>query len=133
MAIGPSSLALRLQACLRVVLCWGPGPPGPCCACKSLRLGLWLGLGLVRDRVQPQGHNRTGHECSARGGNAASKGGVLAARALPCLGFPALLWPVVLVVVEALLPLLPVPLVEVLVMHVEVLVPPVVLVGEALH
>ena len=52
--------------------------------------------------------------------------GVLAARALPCLGFPALLWPVVLVVGEALLPLVPVPLVEVLVMPVEVLVPPVV-------
>ena len=53
------------------------------------------------------------------------KGG-LAARALPCLGFPALRWPVVLVVGEALLPLVPVPLVEVLVMPVEVLVPPVV-------
>ena len=51
--------------------------------------------------------------------------GVLTARALPCLGFPALLWPVVLVVGEALLPLVPVPFVEVLVMPVEVLVPPV--------
>ena len=71
---------------------------------------------------------------SARGGNAASqRGGLLAARALPCLGFPALLWPVVLVVGEALLPLVPVPLVEVLVPPAEVLVPPVVLVGEALH
>ena len=46
--------------------------------------------------------------------------------ALPCPGFPALLWPVALVVVEALLPLVPVPLVVVLVMPVEVLVPPVV-------
>ena len=45
---------------------------------------------------------------------------------MPCLGSPALLWPVVLVVGEALLPLVPVPLVEVLVMPVEVLVPPVV-------
>ena len=52
--------------------------------------------------------------------------GVLAARELPCLGFPALLWPVVLVVGEALLPLVPVLLAEVLVMPVEVLVPPVV-------
>ena len=52
--------------------------------------------------------------------------GVLAARALPCLVFHALLWPVVLVVGEALLPLVLVPLVEVLLMPVEVLVPPVV-------
>ena len=52
--------------------------------------------------------------------------GVLVARALRCLGFPALLWPAVLVVGEALLPLVPAPLVEVLVMPVEVLVPPVV-------
>ena len=50
--------------------------------------------------------------------------GVLAARALPCLGFPALLWPAVLVAWEPLLPLVPEPLVEVLVMPVEVLVPP---------
>jgi len=58
-----------------------------------------------------------------------------AARALPCLGFPArllLLWPVVLAG-EALLPAVPVPLVEVLVQPVEVLVPPVVPVGEVLH
>jgi hypothetical protein len=40
---------------------------------------------------------------------------------------------VVLVVGEALLPLVPVPLVEVLVPPVELLVPPVVLVGEVLH
>ena len=59
--------------------------------------------------------------------------GGLATRALPCLGFPALLWPVVLVVGEALLPLVPVPLVDVLVPPVEVLVPPVVLVGEAMR
>ena len=63
--------------------------------------------------------------------------GVLAARALPCLGFPALKWPVVLVVGEALLPLAPVPLVELLAMLVEALVPPVVqpvlLVGEAMR
>ena len=61
------------------------------------------------------------------------RGGVLAARALPCLGFPALLWPVVLVVGEALLPLVPVPLAGVLVPPVEVLVLPVALVGEALR
>ena len=59
--------------------------------------------------------------------------GALAVRVLPCLGIPALLWPVVLVVGEALLPLVPVPLVEVLVPPVEVLVPPVALVGEALR
>ena len=61
------------------------------------------------------------------------EGGLLAAKALPCLGFSALLWPVVLAVGEALLPLVPVPIVEVLVPPVEVLVPLVVLVGEALH
>ena len=59
--------------------------------------------------------------------------GVLAARALPRLGFPALMWPVVLVVGEALLPLVPVPLVEGLVPPVGLLAPPAVLVGEALH
>ena len=59
--------------------------------------------------------------------------GVLAATALPCLGFPALLWPVVLVVGETLLPLVPVPLVEGLVPPVEALVPPLVLVGELLR
>ena len=56
---------------------------------------------------------------------------MLAARALPCLGCPALLWPVVLVVGEALLPLVLVPLVEALVPPAVVLVPPVVLVGQA--
>ena len=70
---------------------------------------------------------------SAGGGNAASKVGVLAAKALPCLGLPALLWPVVLVVGEAPLPVVPVPLVGVLVPPVEVWVPPVVLVGEVLR
>ena len=61
------------------------------------------------------------------------RGGLLVARALPCHGSPALRWPVVLVVGEALLPLVSVSLVEVLVMPVEVWVPPVVLVGETLH
>ena len=54
---------------------------------------------------------------------------------MPCLGVPVrllLLWPVVLVR-EALLPVVPMPLVEVLVPPVEVLEPSVVLVGEVLH
>ena len=61
------------------------------------------------------------------------RGGALAARALPCLGFPALLWSVLLVVGEAMLPLVSVPIVEVMVLPVEVFVPPAVLVGEAMR
>ena len=119
MATGPSLLALRLQACLRMVLCWGPGPPGP-----ALRLLEPLARALAWAGAGPGSCATKGSAC---GGNAASQRGVLlAARALPRLGCLALLWPVVLVVVEALLPLVPVPLVEVLVMPVEVLVPPVV-------
>ena len=82
--------------------------------------------GIVRNPKGTSGRVTIDH-VSVCGGNATSQRGGAGGEGTALPGLPhAILWHVALVVGEALLLLVPVPLVEVLVMPVEVLVPPVV-------
>ena len=118
MGTGPSSLALRLQACLRMVLCWGPGPPGPALRgqeplARALALA-WAGPGSCA--TEGTIGRAMIDNVSARGGNAASQRGGAGGEGSAFPGIPCA--PVACGAGgggEALLPLVPVPIVEVLV------------------